>query len=77
MLLYPWDAGVDSGVSYESPDTPTDPPQPIARITSQQPNDEGPFHIIYVNTQSQCPMLFSLHPLGAICMFCIDGWIAL
>jgi len=41
VLLYPWDAGVDSGVSYESPDTPTDPPQPIARITSQQPNDEN------------------------------------
>lgn len=29
--LYPWDAGVDSGMSYESPDTPTVPHQPISR----------------------------------------------
>ena len=31
VFLYPWDAGVDSGVSYESPDQPTFPPQPITR----------------------------------------------
>ena len=32
VFLYPWDAGVDSGVSYESPDQPTFPPQPITRL---------------------------------------------
>lgn len=31
LFLYPWDAGVDSGISYESPDSPTDPQLPITR----------------------------------------------
>ena len=35
ILLYPWDAGVDSGITYESPDTPTSPKEPITRITSR------------------------------------------
>ena len=35
VLLYPWDAGVDSGASYESPDTPTSPKEPIRRITTR------------------------------------------
>ena len=39
IFLYPWDAGVDSGVSYESPDEPTIPQQPITRITSMHPDD--------------------------------------
>ena len=29
LYLYPWDAGVDDGVSYESPDQPSKPNQPI------------------------------------------------
>ena len=29
LYLYPWDAGVDDGVSYESPDQPSSPNQPI------------------------------------------------
>ena len=29
LYLYPWDAGVDDGVSYESPDQPSNPNQPI------------------------------------------------
>jgi len=33
ILLYPWDAGVDDGVSYESADSPSTPPKPIQRIT--------------------------------------------
>jgi len=41
IYLYPWDAGVDSGISYESPDKPTDPSEPIKRITSQDPPDEN------------------------------------
>ena len=32
VFLYPWDAGVDSGISYESADQPTFPPQPITRF---------------------------------------------
>lgn len=39
LFLYPWDAGVDNGVSYESPDEPTEPQQPITRITSRHPDD--------------------------------------
>jgi Spondin_N len=31
--LRPWDAGTDGGRSYESPDAPLDPRQPIARLT--------------------------------------------
>ena len=31
LFLYPWDAGVDSGITYESPDEPTLPQQPITR----------------------------------------------
>ena len=31
LFLYPWDAGVDSGISYESPDSPTFPQQKIRR----------------------------------------------
>jgi len=41
IYLYPWDAGVDSGISYESPDKPEDPTKPIKRITSQDPPDEN------------------------------------
>lgn len=32
--LAPWDAGTDGGRSYESPDAPLNPRQPIARVTS-------------------------------------------
>ncbi len=31
IMLYPWDVGVDSGMTYESPDEPTVPQQPITR----------------------------------------------
>ena len=31
LFLYPWDAGVDSGISYESPDSPSEPKMPITR----------------------------------------------
>ncbi|XP_050452606.1 spondin-1 isoform X3 [Cataglyphis hispanica] len=43
--LYPYDAGTDDGISYLSPDSPTDPPEPIRRITSTYPNDSrSPFY---------------------------------
>ena len=31
--LLPYDAGTDSGVSFNSPNAPTVPPQPIRRLT--------------------------------------------
>ena len=50
LFLYPWDAGVDSGISYESPDSPTFPQQKIRR--SKQ---ERMFHVfIYVNAPRNC-----------------------
>ena len=33
VVLYPYDAGTDSGVNYTSPDLPTNPADPIAVIT--------------------------------------------
>ena len=45
VLLYPWDVGVDSGMSYQSEYSPTTPIQTIQRITSQHPQDENsPFY---------------------------------
>jgi len=45
LYLFPWDAGVDSGMSYESPDSPTVPQEPIRRITTIQPNNPAaPFY---------------------------------
>lgn len=34
VVLYPWDAGTDSGPTYASPDQPTVPPVPLAAINS-------------------------------------------
>ena len=34
LFLYPWDAGVDGGISYESPDSPTEPQLPITRYAN-------------------------------------------
>merc|ERR1719334_1556720 len=39
LFLYPWDAGVDNGISYESADSSSDPYMPITRITSRHPDD--------------------------------------
>ena len=39
LFLYPWDAGVDGGISYESPDAPTKPFAPITRYNMlKKPN---------------------------------------
>ena len=43
LFLYPWDAGVDSGISYESPDHPTEPQEPIARKGVLNPNNLNAF----------------------------------
>ncbi|XP_076643915.1 spondin-1 isoform X2 [Halictus rubicundus] len=45
LNLYPYDAGTDNGLTYLSPDSPTEPQDPIRRITSSFPNDSrSPFY---------------------------------
>ncbi|KAL0133516.1 hypothetical protein PUN28_000923 [Cardiocondyla obscurior] len=45
LNLYPYDAGTDSGITYTSPDLPTEPQEPIRRITSTYPDDSrSPFY---------------------------------
>ncbi|KAK9304472.1 hypothetical protein QLX08_004229 [Tetragonisca angustula] len=45
LNLYPYDAGTDDGITYLSPDSPTEPQEPIRRITSSYPNDSrSPFY---------------------------------
>ncbi|XP_033360930.1 spondin-1 isoform X1 [Bombus vosnesenskii] len=45
LNLYPYDAGTDNGITYLSPDSPTEPQEPIRRITSSYPNDsKSPFY---------------------------------
>ncbi|XP_046624177.1 spondin-1-like isoform X5 [Neodiprion virginianus] len=45
LNLFPYDAGTDSGITYLSQDTPTEPQERITRITSTFPNDPAsPFY---------------------------------
>ncbi|XP_029174567.1 spondin-1 isoform X4 [Nylanderia fulva] len=45
LNLYPYDAGTDDGITYLSPDSPTEPQEPIRRITSTYPDDSrSPFY---------------------------------
>nr|ATU82948.1 secreted Spondin-like protein [Pristhesancus plagipennis] len=45
LNLYPWDVGTDSGITYTSPDMPTEPRDHIRRITSSFPADpRSPFY---------------------------------
>nr|XP_050869660.1 spondin-1 isoform X3 [Vespula vulgaris] len=45
LNLYPYDAGTDDGITYLSPNSPTEPQEPIRRITSNYPNDSrSPFY---------------------------------
>ncbi|XP_031834060.1 spondin-1 isoform X2 [Nomia melanderi] len=45
LNLYPYDVGTDDGITYLSPDSATDPQEPIRRITSSFPNDSrSPFY---------------------------------
>ena len=41
--MIPWDAGTDSGVSYESPNSPTRPKEPIRALTSTD-HPDSPFY---------------------------------
>ncbi|XP_037024402.1 spondin-1-like isoform X1 [Bradysia coprophila] len=44
LELYPWDAGTDSGITYDSPNEPTTPREFIRRIRADYPNDpRSPF----------------------------------
>nr|AAL28538.1 HL01082p [Drosophila melanogaster] len=43
--LFPWDAGTDSGISYMSPNSETQPPERMYRITTMYPEDpRAPFY---------------------------------
>ncbi|XP_001360711.2 spondin-1 [Drosophila pseudoobscura] len=43
--LYPWDAGTDSGITYMSPNSETQPPERMYRITTMYPEDpRAPFY---------------------------------
>ncbi|KAK0182978.1 hypothetical protein PV327_001057 [Microctonus hyperodae] len=45
LNLYPVDAGTDDGITYVSPDSKSDPIEPIKRITTSSPNDtRSPFY---------------------------------
>ncbi|CAL4072077.1 unnamed protein product, partial [Meganyctiphanes norvegica] len=45
LNLYPWDAGTDSGLTYEAANSPTIPREKIRRITNSYPNDQlSPFY---------------------------------
>ncbi|CAG5076352.1 Similar to SPON1: Spondin-1 (Gallus gallus) [Cotesia congregata] len=45
LNLYPIDAGTDDGITYMSPDSPLEDPEPIKRITTNWPNDtRSPFY---------------------------------
>eukprot|EP00057_Strongylocentrotus_purpuratus_P033502 XP_791634.3 PREDICTED: spondin-1 [Strongylocentrotus purpuratus] len=39
FYLQPWDAGTDSGIMYNSSNSPLDPPDPIRPITSSDPDN--------------------------------------
>ncbi|XP_008548145.1 spondin-1 isoform X2 [Microplitis demolitor] len=45
LNLYPIDVGTDDGITYMSPDSPLENPEPIRRITTSWPNDtRSPFY---------------------------------
>lgn len=44
LNLYPFDVGTDSGLTYIAPDQPTNPQEPIRKLSSSFPNtDQSPF----------------------------------
>ncbi|XP_049868342.1 spondin-2-like isoform X2 [Pectinophora gossypiella] len=43
LNLYPWDAGTDSGISYESVNIPTYPQDNINRVAMSSPDKNSPF----------------------------------
>ncbi|PSN42107.1 Spondin-1 [Blattella germanica] len=59
IYLFPWDTGTDSGISYNSPNTPTSPQQTISRLTTSYPND--PASPFYDGTGTDMKPLARLH----------------
>ena len=63
VYLYPWDAGVDSGISYESPDQQTQPSQPIKVTTMHTSVDINLLQIRGVAAMRLSePLLFVANP---------------
>ena len=63
VYLYPWDAGVDSGISYESPDQQTQPSQPIKVTTMHSSVDINLLQIRGVAAMRLSePLLFVANP---------------
>lgn len=56
--LFAYDAGTDSGVDFTSPDTPTDPPEPIRRITTGKLGEEPVARLTFqlLRTPSEHPL---------------------
>ncbi|XP_028030325.1 spondin-1-like isoform X4 [Bombyx mandarina] len=57
LNLFPWDAGTDSGVSYESPNIETYPQDTISRVAMSSYDKKSPF---YQTTMTE------MHPFGKL-----------
>ncbi|XP_023955114.2 spondin-1-like isoform X2 [Bicyclus anynana] len=57
LNLYPWDAGTDSGVSYESPNFETFPQDAVARVQMSTYDKNSPFYEMDIK---------DLHPFGRL-----------
>ncbi|CAG4949333.1 unnamed protein product [Colias eurytheme] len=57
LNLYPWDAGTDSGVSYESGNFPTFPQDSISRVQTSSYDKNSPFYEMDMK---------DLHPFGKL-----------
>ncbi|XP_047530626.1 spondin-1-like isoform X1 [Vanessa atalanta] len=57
LNLYPWDAGTDSGVSYESPNMETFPQDAVSRVQMSSYDKNSPFYEVDMK---------DLHPFGKL-----------
>ncbi|KAI5633909.1 hypothetical protein NE865_13371 [Phthorimaea operculella] len=57
LNLYPWDAGTDNGISYESPNIPTYPQDIIERVKMSSNDKNSPFYELDMK---------NLHPFGKL-----------
>ncbi|XP_026732554.1 spondin-1-like isoform X2 [Trichoplusia ni] len=55
LNLYPWDAGTDSGISYESPNIQTFPQDAVARVQMSSYDKNSPFYEVDIK---------DMHPFG-------------
>lgn len=57
--LYPWDSGTDSGISYMSANSETQPRERMTRITTMYPEDpRSPFYNPYSDTMTPLAKLY-------------------